>query len=685
VTGSRVPGANASGWNNSDVTVSFSCTDALSGVATCASPTTVSGEGENQTVTGAATDRAGNAGSGKVEAISIDRTAPNIDVSTAPPANGAGWNNTDVTATFTCTDALSGVAAGSCPAPQVYASDGQFSASGSVEDRAGNGATRSSSVNVDKTPPTIDGVRAPAANVSGWNAGPVTVSFGCTDALSGIASCASSKVLAGEGAGQSAAGSATDVAGSSASTTVGNINIDLTPPTITGAVSPPGNFAGWNNQPVAVHFTCADALSGIDGCTPDLLLAMEGQYTVMGAATDRAGNITPGALPFPVSIDLTPPVVTVPSSPVVAEATGAAGAAVAFTAAASDLPSGYLPGSLTCMTAGGLVLSGALFPLGDTSVTCAALDLAGNAGAASFLVQVRDTTAPVLSAMSDVVAEATSASGAVVTFDLPTATDLVDGALTATCDHASGATYPVGVTAVGCLAFDQQGNAATTSFQITVRAAKPLTIGKVPGTNDQNELVVFATTVHGATVKYLLPVATDGAGKAVPVTCTPAPGTAFAVGKTTVTCSASDGAGNSAKTTFTVWMQFQVVTDAAYGNMFRQPINPDGSSIFKLGSPIPVKFRLGGASAGIKNLVAYISVVKTSDAIEGTYSETICVVSASSGDKFHYDSTDKEYYFNLSTKNLLKGTYRITAALTDGNAQKVSDGVAHTVRVSLRK
>jgi hypothetical protein len=533
-------------------------------------------------------------------------------------------------------------------------------------------------VNLDKTAPTIGGSRAPAANSNGWNNGPVTVSFACSDALSGVASCTAPQTLGGEGAGQSATGSAGDLAGNGASASVGGINIDLTRPSIATTRAPVPNFVGWNNGPVMVHFDCADALSGIAGCTPDLILASEGIFTAAGAAVDRAGNLTAADAMLPISIDLTPPVVVVPSSPVVAEAADASGAALSFVASAADALSGYLPGSLGCVTSAGSVMSGAVFPIGDTVVTCAAMDLAGNVGGASFTASVRDTTAPVLATVADLTVEATSVTGAAVIFTPPAATDAVDGAPVTSCVPASGSMFPVGTTTVTCAATDAHGNVGTTAFHVTVRATTPPTIGKVPGTNAQNQLIVFAITAKGATVTYSLPPATDSFGHAVPVACAPAPGSKFAPGKTSVTCSASDAAGNRASATFTVWVQFQaVIADSRTGTIFPQPINPDGSSIFKLGSTIRVQFRLGGASAAITNLVATVGFVKTSNTVEGTKSESACSESPDSGTAFRYESDEKLYEFKIGTRYQTQGTYLISADL--------GDGVAHTVRVSIKR
>lgn len=677
ISASQSPPA-VSGWNNSTVTVTFACADGLSGVQSCTAPVSLAAETGGTDVPGTAVDNAGNTASTTHGPVRIDLTAPSISAAPLESANGAGWYAQPVTVRFTCTDALSGIA--TCPGDLVVSTEGAGqSASGTATDVAGNSASASADgLNIDQTAPSIDGARAPAANMFGWNNGSVTVSFTCTDALSGVQSCPSDQTLSGEGAGQSASGTATDVAGNSASATVGGINIDLTSPTIGAVVSPPANFNGWNNQAVTVHFDCADALSGIDSCTPDVVFGMEGIFTAMGAASDRAGNTTMSGAMFPVRIDLTSPVVVVPSSPVTAEATGPAGAEVAFMVSAEDMLSGYTPGSLGCFTATGMVQSGAVFPIGTTAVTCAALDLAGNVGVNSFTVVVSDTTAPVMSSVSNIEVETTNPGGTTVTFTAPTATDLVDGAVAVTCDHLSGAVYPVGVTTVVCSAADASGNGASTSFTITVtKVGIPPVIGKVPGTDAQNQLIKHATSTLGAVVSYIKPTATDANGAAVPVTCTPPSGSQFPVGKSTVTCTATDSAGNTATATFTMWVQYKVTIDSKYGVIFQQPINPDGSSIFRVGTVIPAEFKLAGPSAGIKNLVAKIKMVKKSDTIQGTIIEKPCLVLPDSGDTFRYNSKTGEYVFNFATSSLTQGTYRLEADL--------GDGVTRSVRVSMKQ
>src|SRR5439155_3595208 len=104
ISGSRSPAANANGWNNSDVTASFLCSDVLSGIASCTSPITLSAAGAAQSATGTATDKAGNSTSTTVSGINIDKTAPTTSDPTTEPPNPAHRENRDVTVHYNCAD-----------------------------------------------------------------------------------------------------------------------------------------------------------------------------------------------------------------------------------------------------------------------------------------------------------------------------------------------------------------------------------------------------------------------------------------------------------------------------------------------------------------------------------------------------------------------------------------------------
>ncbi|MFQ5804546.1 MAG: Ig-like domain-containing protein, partial [Candidatus Methylomirabilales bacterium] len=111
ITATVTPAPNANGWNNTDVTVSFTCTDATSGVATCPSPIPVTGEGANQAITGTATDLAGNSATVSLP-VNLDKTPPSVSITS--PADGITLTTSLVTVTGTITDPLSGVASVTC-------------------------------------------------------------------------------------------------------------------------------------------------------------------------------------------------------------------------------------------------------------------------------------------------------------------------------------------------------------------------------------------------------------------------------------------------------------------------------------------------------------------------------------------------------------------------------------------
>ena len=105
----RSPGANSNGWNNTNVVVTASGTDSMSGIETCTS-STLSAEGAGQMATVNCADKAGNSASVIMGGINIDKTAPVTTATLSPTPNGEGWNNTNVSVTLAAADNLSGVA-----------------------------------------------------------------------------------------------------------------------------------------------------------------------------------------------------------------------------------------------------------------------------------------------------------------------------------------------------------------------------------------------------------------------------------------------------------------------------------------------------------------------------------------------------------------------------------------------
>ena len=298
------PQPNTNGWNNSNVTVTFTGTDTLSGIASCSPAVILASDGNNQSGSGTCTDIAGNTSAVSTRSgINIDKTPPTVAFGTPSPApNTAGWNNTNVTFSFTPADNLSGVASSSVSSPLLLAAEGSsVSDTVTVTDRADNSATfRSPSVKIDKTPPVITAVQSPSANANGWNNSNVTVSFNATDALSGLANVSSPVTLTNEGANQLVTGNAVDLAGNQAIASLA-ANIDKTPPSL--SVTSPLNGANVFASPLTVRGTVLDALSGVDsiscngaaasvsGTSLTCLVALAaGSNSINAVATDIAGN-----------------------------------------------------------------------------------------------------------------------------------------------------------------------------------------------------------------------------------------------------------------------------------------------------------------------------------------------------------------------------------------------------------
>lgn len=232
-------------WNKEDVTVAFACSDALSGVASCPTPVVVSIEGAGLSVTAYASDLAGNSNGATVGNINIDKTAPGINGNVVPAPNAAGWNRTNVSAHFECTDAVSGVA--SCGPDVMLTSEGTGqSAAGNAVDAAGNASSATvENVNIDKTAPVI-ALTSPAQDAAFVLGEAVPADWSASDALSGIAS-ASGTTATGSLIDTASAGAksftvtAIDVAGNAVSVTHGYKV--LSPPDLVIAKSHPGAFA----------------------------------------------------------------------------------------------------------------------------------------------------------------------------------------------------------------------------------------------------------------------------------------------------------------------------------------------------------------------------------------------------------------------------------------------------------
>jgi hypothetical protein len=224
-----------------------------------------------------------------------------------------------------------------------------------------------------------------------------------------------------------------------------------------------------------------------------------------------------------------------PPPDVSAQTTDSSGTAVSYSApTATD--SSTPPNPLTVVCSPG---SGTTFPVGTTPVTCDAQDASSTTlDTTSFNVNVTfvDTVPPVVTVPSDMTVSATGSSTP-VSFSA-SATDNVDGAVPVSCSPSSGSGFAVGTTTVTCTATDSSGNTGSASFHVTVQDTTP------PNVNISGVQTWTATGPSGATVTYTASATDDVDGNLTP-TCSPASGSTFPPGTTTVTCTATDSSGNT--------------------------------------------------------------------------------------------------------------------------------------------
>jgi HYR domain-containing protein/IPT/TIG domain-containing protein/WD40 repeat protein len=290
--------------------------------------------------------------------------------------------------------------------------------------------------------------------------------------------------------------------------------------------------------------TVTFSVTAFDGCDPNPVVActpssgstfLLGPTTVNCTATDVSSNVS--SCSFVVTVaDTQAPGLSCPAG-VVAECTSPSGASVSFSVTASD----------TCDAAPSVFCapsSGSDFAFGVTSVSCTASDAAGNVSTCSFDVTVVDTTPPSVTCPSDATLECEGPAGAVASFGA-SASDACESSVTPVCVPASGSTFPIGTTTVTCTASDSSSNVGSCSFAVHVVDTV------APAITCPSSTSVECATTSGTSVSFDA-TALDLCDPAPGVACVPTSGSTFALGTTTVTCTATDAAANASSCSFDV-------------------------------------------------------------------------------------------------------------------------------------
>ncbi len=281
--------------------------------------------------------------------------------------------------------------------------------------------------------------------------------------------------------------------------------------------------------------------TGSDECRA-LSRTLDGGYLVAGFSSSLPGGTKTnsnygGPDYWAIKLAAQIPSISVPTG-IVAECTGPTGALVSFSAVASNSCQSSV--SIICTPA-----SGSLFPLGVTSVSCAAVDFVGLTNQRSFTVVVKDTTPPDLVCPGNVTANADPGLCTVkdVSLGVASASDACSVVL---ITSNAPVRFNLGTNTVVWTATDFSGNRRSCTQIVAVVDIQG------PGITCPSNITATASLGEcGTTVSFSV-VATDNCAGSPAITCLPPSGSLFQVGRTNVACVARDVKSNTTACAFPV-------------------------------------------------------------------------------------------------------------------------------------
>jgi RHS repeat-associated protein len=423
IQATAAPLPNAAGWNNSDVTVTFVCSDGGSGIATCQGPITVTTEAAGQIVTGAAADKAGNTAVATVT-LNIDKTAPRLTflspqqsaIVTSPSLLVQGASDDAIRVTVNGRDAQIDPSANTFAIADVGLVEGENRIAVTATDKAGNIATATLVVNLDSRAPELS-ITTPASGT-------------CTS------------------------GSAVQLAGTVTDANLQDVKVSLTP--------------GGGDPVVA-------AVASDHTWTASLPITGDGSFVITVLASDSVGHVTMATVP--ITVDRTRPSVAITEG-------GKPLVSAAFNHAVTLFIRAIDADARTAITAtlnGQPYVSGT--PIGEGShyeIRAIATDCAGNRSDEQVVSFSVDVTAPQILTMTPASGSSVGEMPAVSGTTSADATSItVDGSSVSTTATNGAFTFPNlplsdGTNTLVLVVRDAAGNESRFPYTLTLKTKAPV-------------------------------------------------------------------------------------------------------------------------------------------------------------------------------------------------------------------
>jgi hypothetical protein len=395
--------------------------------------------------------------------------------------------------------------------------------------------------------------------------------------------------------------------------------VDTTPPvlTLTGAATLTNEcHAAFTDPGATASDTCDGDLTPVIQVSGTVNTNTVGTYTLTYIVRDSSSNEVSATRSVVVADRVTPALTLLGSNPLTLECHTAFSdpGATASDACAGDLTS--------VIQTTGTVNTNAV---GSYTRTYTVSDPSGNTNAATRIVQVLDTTAPVIACPTNLVT--TTDTGQCTRSNVTYSATATDACATPSvvCNPASGSTFSLGTNTVTCTATDPSSNSASCNFTVTVNDAQAPTI-----TCPSNQTVV-ATNFCGNNVAFTQATATDNCSVAS-LLCSPSSGEALGPGVHPVTCTAVDASSNSNQCSFnvTVLDPLRVIFQgpAIQDDNVQDNIETDADVVnqFKAGSKILHKIELRDCAGSNVTVTVASSVTVRIDVTLRTYTNNTSTV-----------------------------------------------------------